>query len=42
MMIFSVIFLSQAILEIPTGLLSDFIGRRKTLLIGAFSGFLAL
>ena len=42
MMIFSVIFLSQAILEIPTGLLSDFIGRRKTLLIGAFSAFLAL
>jgi MFS family permease len=42
MMIFSVIFLSQAILEIPTGLLSDFIGRRKTLLIGAFSVFLAL
>ena len=42
MMIFSVIFLSQAILEIPTGLISDFVGRRKTLLIGAFSAFLAL
>jgi MFS family permease len=42
MMIFSVVFLSQAILEIPTGLLSDFIGRRKTLLVGAFSAFLAL
>ena len=41
-MIFSVVFLSQAILEIPTGLLSDFIGRRKTLLVGAFSAFLAL
>ena len=41
-MIFSVIFLSQTILEIPTGLLSDFIGRRKTLLIGAFSYFVAL
>lgn len=41
-MIFSAIFLSQTILEIPTGLLSDFIGRRKTLLIGAFSCFVAL
>jgi MFS family permease len=42
MLIFSVIFLSQALLEVPAGLLSDFVGRRKTLLIGSFSCFVAL
>lgn len=42
MLIFSVIFISQAVLEIPAGLLSDFVGRRKTLLFGSFSSFLAL
>lgn len=36
MSIFSVVFLSSAIFEIPTGVLSDYIGRKKTLILGSF------
>lgn len=35
MSVFSITMLAQAILEIPTGIFSDIIGRRKTLLLGA-------
>ena len=42
MMIFSVIFLAQSLFEVPTGLVSDFIGRKKTMIIGAFCSFVAL
>lgn len=35
MSIFSVIFISSAIFEIPTGMFSDMIGRRKTVILGA-------
>ncbi|MDH7476522.1 MAG: MFS transporter [Microgenomates group bacterium] len=36
MSIFSVATLSSAIFELPTGIFSDFIGRKKTLILGAF------
>jgi len=42
MMIFSIIFLSQAVLEVPTGLISDLLGRRKTMIVGAFFSVVAL
>jgi len=42
MIIFSIIFLSQAILEVPTGLASDLLGRRKTMVAGALISFVAL
>lgn len=35
--IFSAVFLSQALLELPTAFLSDTIGRKKTLVLGAVS-----
>ena len=35
--IFSVVMLSSALFEVPTGILSDFLGRKKTLALGAFS-----
>lgn len=35
--IFSVTMISSALFEIPTGIFSDFIGRRKTLILGAFA-----
>lgn len=41
MSIFSIIFISSAIFEIPTGIFSDMIGRRKTVILGALSLFLA-
>jgi len=42
MIVFSIIFLSQAILEVPTGLASDLLGRRKTMVAGALISFVAL
>lgn len=42
MAIFSVIFLSQSISEVPTGLVSDLIGRKKTIFAGALLSFIAL
>ncbi|MDP3733336.1 MAG: hypothetical protein Q8Q91_02225, partial [Candidatus Daviesbacteria bacterium] len=35
--IFSVVMLSSALFEIPTGILSDFLGRKKTLTLGALA-----
>lgn len=37
MSIFSIIFISSAIFEIPTGIFSDMIGRKKTVVLGALS-----
>ncbi len=42
MSIFSVIYLSQAFLEVPTGVVSDYIGRKKTLIVGSFFSFLSV
>lgn len=42
MMVFSIIFVSQAALEVPTGLISDLLGRRKTMIVGAFVSVVAL
>ena len=42
MMVFSIIFLSQAAMEVPTGLISDILGRKKTIVVGAFFSFIAL
>ena len=42
MAIFSVIFLSQSLSEVPTGLVSDLIGRKKTIIVGALFSFVAL
>jgi len=41
MSIFSIIMISSALFEIPTGVFSDLIGRRKTVIYGAFSAVLA-
>ena len=41
MSIFSIIFISSAIFEIPTGIFSDMIGRKKTVVLGALSLLLA-
>ncbi len=41
MSIFSFIFLSSAILELPTGIISDKIGRKKTMLAGTILGVLS-
>jgi len=35
--VFSVVQLSAAIFELPTGILSDFVGRRKTMILGAIA-----
>lgn len=37
MSIFSVTMVSSALFEIPTGILSDFVGRRKTIILGALA-----
>lgn len=42
MMVFSIIFFSQAALEVPTGLISDLLGRKKTMVAGALCVFVAL
>lgn len=39
--VFSVVQLSAAIFELPTGILSDFVGRRKTMILGALFYVLA-
>lgn len=41
-MVFSIIFLSQAVFEVPTGLISDLLGRRKTMIVGALFSVVAL
>ncbi len=35
--VFSVVQLTAALFELPTGILSDFVGRRKTIILGALS-----
>lgn len=35
--IFSIAFISSSIFEVPTGILSDYIGRKKTLILGTIS-----
>jgi MFS family permease len=40
MSIFSVAMITSALLEIPTGVFSDFIGRRKTVILGAAAAVL--
>src|SRR5438093_471040 len=42
MSVFSIVFISAALFEIPTGVFSDKIGRRHTLILGALSNILAL
>lgn len=37
MSIFSLVFLSSALFEVPTGIFSDYIGRKNTLILGAVS-----
>lgn len=42
MLVFSVVFCSQAFLELPTGILSDYVGRKKILILGALSAAIAM
>jgi MFS family permease len=42
MTVFAFVSISVAIFEVPTGILSDFIGRKKTLILGALAGSLAI
>lgn len=42
MSIFSVIFLSAALFEVPTGIISDKVGRKKTVIFGACASVLSL
>jgi MFS family permease len=42
MSVFSITMLSQAVLEIPTGIFSDLIGRKKTIIIGAIISVLSI
>lgn len=41
MSIFSVIYIFSALFEVPTGIYSDLIGRRKTIILGAISATLS-
>jgi len=40
--VLSLIMLSAAVLELPTGIWSDWIGRRKTLIVGSWSRLIAI
>lgn len=40
--IFSIEMLSSSILELPTGIISDFVGRRKTIIFGSIMAVLAV
>jgi MFS family permease len=42
MSVLSVVMLSSALLEVPTGIFSDMIGRRRTIILGATASFLAV
>lgn len=42
MSIYSATFLSQALLEVPTGIFSDMVGRKKTFILGAIFSILAV
>lgn len=41
MSIFSVVMISSAIFEVPTGIFSDLIGRKKTVVLGALSAIIS-
>lgn len=42
MSVFSFIMISAALLEVPTGIFSDYIGRKKTLILGSLASVVAL
>lgn len=42
MSIFSVVWISSAVFELPTGVFSDMIGRKNTVVAGAFASFLSV
>ncbi|MEA2056346.1 MAG: MFS transporter [Patescibacteria group bacterium] len=42
MSVFSIVMFSAALLEVPTGVFSDLIGRKKTIIFGALSSFLGM
>lgn len=42
MSIFSIAYVSSALFEIPTGVISDYIGRKKTMTAGSFFGALCI
>ena len=42
MTVFSVAMLSSASFEIPTGIVSDLVGRKKTMLLGGIAGTLSI
>lgn len=41
MSLFSIVMISSALFEIPTGIFSDFLGRKKTIVIGAICSVMA-
>jgi len=41
MSIFSAVMISSALFEVPTGVFSDYIGRKKTIMLGAISSVIA-
>jgi len=42
MNLFSIIMISSAVFELPTGIFSDFIGRKKTMMLGAVCSVLLI
>jgi len=42
MSIFSVAYISSAIFEIPTGIISDFVGRKKTMILGTIFSIICI
>jgi MFS family permease len=42
MSLYSIVMVSSAIFEIPTGVFSDYIGRRKTMIMGAISSIVSV
>lgn len=40
--IFSLVMISSALFEVPTGIFSDYIGRKRTVVLGALSSFLGI
>lgn len=38
MTIFAIVMISSAIFEVPTGILSDYVGRKKTIILGSIAG----
>lgn len=42
MLVFGVINIAQAIAEVPTGIFSDFVGRKRTMILGSLTAFFAV